>query len=188
MMVTVFADASHCPFTKAAGWGAWAKGEGWKSGITFGGPIRAQVKNSAEAEIAAMTNAIVRLYNGGQLDGATVIMLQSDCLRALQLLLMALPQARPSDHKDGAQVLPQKLNPSPLEDKALGIAREVLSECQSVLVRHVKGHREGGGRNWVNRACDSIAKKHMNAQRGGRMPQKPKKSKKRKKGQKHATG
>lgn len=27
-MVTVFADASHCPLTKSAGWGAWAKGDG----------------------------------------------------------------------------------------------------------------------------------------------------------------
>ena len=27
-MITIFSDASHCPRTKAAGWGAWAKANG----------------------------------------------------------------------------------------------------------------------------------------------------------------
>lgn len=51
-MITVFVDASHCPQTKAAGWGAWAKGHGWERGIACGGPLKMSPLNSSEAEIA----------------------------------------------------------------------------------------------------------------------------------------
>jgi ribonuclease HI len=169
-MITIFADASHCPRTNAAGWGAWAKATGWPQGSSFGGPIRSTVLNSGEAEIAALTNAVIRAHNRGWLTDIPGVMLQSDSLRTLQLVLQATPNASPSDHKDGAKIVAQKLLPSPFEEKALTIITEVLLTIPTVLLRHVKGHREGNGRNWVNRTCDDIAKKHMaveRAKRGG---------------------
>lgn len=164
-VVTVFADASHCPRTKSAGWGAWAKGDGWERGQTFGGEIRSTVLNAAEAEMAAMANALARLHNRGQLQGLRRVMLQSDCLRVLQLILQAIPRAEPSNHKDGAPVEPQKLAMSPMERKGVEIIIDVLADCESILLRHVRGHRPGEGRQWVNRVCDDIARKHMREQR-----------------------
>lgn len=181
MMVTVFADASHCHQTLAAGWGAWAKGDGWERGLTFGGPIKAAVANAAEAEMAAMANAVVRLHNNGKLDGIKRVMLQSDCLRVLQLILQAFPRADPSDHKDGAAVISTRLLPSPMESKGLAVICEVLSDCPTILVRHVRGHQNGDGRQWVNRVCDDIAREHMRAQRvkrgGLKSPKKKRKTK-----------
>lgn len=166
--VTVFADASHCPRTKAAGWGAWAKGDGWERGQTFGGQIKATVMNAAEAEMAAMANALARLHNRGELAGLQRVMLQSDCLRVLQLILQAIPRAEPSNHKDGAPVEPQKLATSPMEKRGLEIIVDVLQDCPTILLRHVRGHRPGEGRQWVNRVCDDIAGRHMREQRSAR--------------------
>ena len=183
MRLTVFADASHCPETFAAGWGAWAKGDGWPTGVTFGGEIKARVINSAEAEMAAMANALVRLHNRGVLAHLDLVMLQSDCLRALQLLLQSVPRAESSDHRDGAQVRQVPLSPTPMEQRGIDVILDVLGGCRSILLRHVKGHKAGEGRQWVNRTCDDIARQHMRAQRvkkGGTNPAK-KKTKRRKK-------
>lgn len=180
--LTVFSDASHCPRTKAAGWGAWAKGDGWERGLTFGGPIKATVLNAAEAEMAAMANALVRLHNQGQMAGQQRVMLQSDCIRVLQLVLQAIPRAEPSNHKDGAPVTRQTILPSPTERRGIQIIVDVLQDCPTILLRHVRGHRPGEGRQWVNRVCDDIAGRHMREERTirGGIPA-PRKRKKRKK-------
>lgn len=161
MKMTVFADASHCPRSKGAGWGAWARRDGWDMGLTFGGPIKATMNNSAEAECAALANAIVRLSNQGHLTGVTWVMLQSDCLRVLQLLVQEDSRFAISDHKDGAAIEPQPLNPKPMEAKAIGIIIDLLKAVPKVYVRHVRGHTPGGGRAWVNEQCDRIARQHM---------------------------
>lgn len=162
-MITVFVDASHCPHTRAAGWGAWAKGDGWDRGITCGGPIKVTTNNSSEAEIAAMAAALQVLADGDCLTFQTV-MLQSDNLRTLQLIYQTLPSCRISNHAESAAIPTSKLHASPTEKSALRIIHAILHQF-NVFVRHVRGHRQGDGRNWVNRTCDDIAKRHMRQQR-----------------------
>lgn len=162
-MITVFVDASHCPNTKAAGWGAWAKGHGWERGITCGGPLKMSPLNSSEAEMAAMAAALQVLADGDCLTFDTV-MLQSDSLRTLQLIRQTLPACRATNHAESVAIPTGKLYASPIEKNALRIIHAILHE-HTVYVRHVRGHQHGEGRNWVNRTCDDIAKRHMRQMR-----------------------
>lgn len=119
--------------------------------------------NSSEAEIAAMAAALQTLADGDCLTFDTV-MLQSDNLRALQLVRQTLPSCRITNHSESAAIPTNQLYPSPLEKKALRIIHAILGQLQ-VYVRHVRGHQHGEGRNWVNRTCDDIAKRHMRQMR-----------------------
>lgn len=161
MMITVFSDASHCPNTKAGGWGAWAKRDGWDAGRTFGGVISPRVLNASEAEAWAIANTLGMLKIENALDGVRTIIVQSDSLRSLSLVRQLLG-ARVSDHADGAKIDMNRLNPSRLEKAAMDQLREVLTPREALIyVRHVRGHKPGGGRSWVNRTCDKIARDHM---------------------------
>lgn len=167
-MITIFADASFCHRTSAAGWGAWAKGDGWDAGSTFGGELKTRCLNAGEAEIAAIANTLITLQRQELLHDE--IMLQSDCLRALQLIRQAVRvkgSVRPvvSNHKRGAPIPASNLIPSPLEKQALDVINLAVVECQTLLLRHVRGHKNGEGRQWVNRKCDEIARTHMERQR-----------------------
>ncbi|WP_375264077.1 hypothetical protein [Palleronia sp.] len=75
MKATVITDASWCPNTKAAGWAAWVKADGYPS-RGFSGVVQQLCKSSNEAEIiaaAAGVGVAFRAY------GATRILIQSDC-------------------------------------------------------------------------------------------------------------
>lgn len=172
-MITVFVDASHCPRTRAGGWGAWAKGDGWERGITFGGALKVTTNNSSEAEIAALAAALQALSEQYGLKRFRTVMLQSDNLRALQLIYMTIDGCRISNHAESADIPTNKLHPTPTEKNALRIIHAILQNHQT-YVRHVRGHQSGEGRNWVNRTCDDIAKRHMRQQRGSRQGHKPK--------------
>lgn len=166
-MITIFTDASHCPNTNAAGWGAWAKRDGWPQGIVIGGPIRTEVLNSGEAEIAAMANALSRLVKEDLLPVGQTIMLQADSHRALQVVAGAIPEAKVHQHADSVPWTGTAICLSPLEKRAAAVIKE-MTAGRTIYLRHVKGHRGGGGRNWVNRTCDQIAKTHMRKQRAQR--------------------
>lgn len=161
MLITIFADASYCPETRACGWGAWAKADAWGSGVTYGGPIRSCPENAAEAEMMAMANAVAVLHSKGLLKDVTAMMLQSDCLRVLQIILQALPDALIKNHDESAEILRSRMSLSLIESIAVDFLRQCCPGGVRVFVRHVKGHRKGDGRNWVNRQCDAIARKYM---------------------------
>ena len=57
-----------------------------------------------------------------------------------------------------------QLAPSAMEAKALVAIRARVSDLD-LLVRHVRGHKRGQQRQWVNRMCDAEARRHMLAER-----------------------
>lgn len=164
-MITLFVDASHCSQTLAAGWGAWAIGDGWDHGRTFGGQISRRVTNSGEAEMAAVEHAVREMGGRGWLGGDDALMLQSDSHRALQLFLVQFPNAEIRNHANSAPFARTNLLPSKAEEIALMNLEQHLTRFKWLFVRHVKGHSEGEGRNWVNRKCDEIAKQNMRRMR-----------------------
>lgn len=165
-MLTLFADASYCSKSQAGGWGAWFKADGMKEGGLIGGTFKTPMTNSAEAELAALANAMTRLCNEGLLAPVSELMIQSDCMRALQLIALLLPGVVRRAHKNGLHVHDGIMTPSPTEKAALNRIGLIRGEANVLLVvRHVKGHSRGGGRSWVNRQCDAIARRHMEAER-----------------------
>lgn len=78
--ITLFADASFCPETKAYGWCYWIKhGTPSTTVIKSGGGLR--IRSSQEAEIEALRQGLREIY-AMALKGKRVVV-QSDCLGAL---------------------------------------------------------------------------------------------------------
>lgn len=161
--VVVFADASFDAKTGAAGWGAWVKADGEES-VTRGGTLRQTTANSTHAELCAIANALAVASLMGVLDGH--VMIQSDCLEALGAIRKTIGAAdRPAA---GGAPAPARRRNLP---KAFLPVIKVISDqlCGlTVSVRHVKGHQDGGGRQWVNRACDRLAKDGMRLARASK--------------------
>lgn len=171
MSMTIFIDASHCHQTRAAGWGAWAKRDGWTKGRVFGGGYRSTMLNAAEAELTGIAEALTRLHADGALAEISHVVVQSDCLRALQLMAIRVSRVSVASAKEnGSSVfLNRGMTPSPTETRALEVIGQI-AERLPIFVRHVKGHSSGKGRSWVNRQCDRIARQHMEAERSRRRP------------------
>lgn len=157
-MITVFTDASFYEKTGQAGWACWIKHAGLATGIFDGGTFKGvQITKAQEAELCAIAKGISRALKASD-DGA--IMVQSDCLVALERIRKAVPSVRISDHKNGAPILMLKrMKLSPVERVALTWIQKA-TEGRSLYLRHVYGHTSGAGRQWVNRECDRIAKQH----------------------------
>ncbi|MGK9084882.1 hypothetical protein KXR64_16975 [Brucella intermedia] len=161
-LITLFVDASHCPSTKVGGWGAWAKQAGWPNGKLFGGAFKGAIPNSAEAELCAIANAMQSLDCHGLLGDGVKVLVQSDCLRALGLIASAVSSCEVNNHPDGCPIQKSTATkPTTLEAKALAVINALVPENQRLGLRHVRGHKAGKGRSWVNRQCDSIAKGYM---------------------------
>jgi len=79
MLVTVIADASWCPRTRAGGWAAWVRAEGTK--IARAGAFKGRAVSSNQAEEWALRNG---MYIAAQVPGVTRLLAQSDCLNMLQ--------------------------------------------------------------------------------------------------------
>lgn len=168
MNLTVFTDASMCPKTGAAGWGAWAKRNDWREGWLFGGPMREPFATSNDAELCAVANALSALRKEGCLADVTLAMVQSDSTAALAILARkGLARLAPHAHGATINVAAVRLHlASETQLAALDVIGRLLSETSlRLLVRHVRGHRRFTSRGWVNEQCDRIAKKHMRARR-----------------------
>lgn len=165
-LLTLFTDASHCPRTLATGWGAWAKADGWAAGAKFSGTVAETAANSGEAELWGVACALEHGAEAGWLAGTPTVMVQCDALRPLDLLVHHMG-ARPQNHEDSFQLSGRGGGyrvVSPSEHRALVRLRLVLEE-RTVLVRHVRGHQQGGTRQWVNNWCHSAAIRHMRQER-----------------------
>lgn len=161
-MLTMFTDASFCHHTQAAGWGAWAKADGWAQGITFGAAFRRPMGTIHDAELCAVVNAVHRLISEDRLVNIGAVMVQSDSMRALTVL-HAHGNAKIRDYAGGHPILTQSaLTLSSIEIIAIDRLQDLLSGSGiEFLVRHVKGHSTGSTRHSVNATCDRIAKTHM---------------------------
>ena len=159
-MITLFCDASFCRQTGAAGWGAWAKGDGWPRGVEFGDRFHMTVASAAEAEICAIANAISALRRQELIKNGERIMIQSDCERALHLIATCVSGVTISDHINGHK-LSSKSKPASISPRERG-AISIIRKFPGLYVRHVYGHKaHDGSRLSINRLCDSIARGHM---------------------------
>ena len=162
--LTLFVDASFCHRTHAAGYGAWAKKAAFDKGLIFGGPLPRGISNAGEAELGGIALALRYLLEQQHLAELDRLMVQSDSLRSLQLISQVLPGVRIANHADAAAVTKVQVAPSAMEAKAL-VAIKARVEQFDLLVRHVRGHKRGQQRQWVNRMCDAEARRHMLAER-----------------------
>jgi ribonuclease HI len=166
MMITIFADASFCPKTGAAGWGSWAIRDGWQRGKFHGGPLRREISSSNTAELCGIASALWKHNRDGDLDEVKSFMLQCDNVTALGFILGKISHARPSRLK-GERNAPvtRALTNNKLCLEALTVIKDIVGK-RGVLVRHVKGHSgTNTGRAWVNHQCDREARRHMEAMR-----------------------
>ncbi len=155
MNMTIFADASFCQ-SGAAGWGVWAKRDGWEKGKLFSGAFRQKMPDICTAEISALANGIYAALE----DDITIVMLQSDSVDALRAVKSAvISRIKPAP---GSTVdVRGEFTPRNEQDRAaLEIIKTKLSG-KIVELRHVKGHSRGGGRSWVNHQCDRLAREGM---------------------------
>lgn len=165
-LVTIFADASFCPKTGAAGWGAWAIRDGWGKGRFMGGPIRRQIRNSTEAEICGLASAVHDLHRAKLLADVEAFILQCDNVAALGSIHHRVPWARWAKSCDARDVAAhfRKTKLRDIEAEAIDAIKQITFG-HAVWLRHVKGHVSGTGRNWVNQQCDAEAGRHMRAMR-----------------------
>lgn len=150
MDVTIIADASFCPDTGAAGYSFWIACERGKDGKH--GAIKAQVKDSTEAEMMALLNGLHYAHKEIFVMPGDVVLLQSDCKNALEILENFETHKRPEI------------------DKLLKFFAHLIKTSEiKVRFKHVKGHTSAatnkGARYAVNRICDKQAKKQMKRKR-----------------------
>ena len=151
MLVTVFADASHCPETKAAGYGCFVK----SSRIShddrdyFSGPIKTKVEDNVCAEMMACVNGVFHAIKSGKLRSGDHVLLQCDCISALRILTEN-SQCNTKSKREAVIHLKMLMR---IHNFTLGF-------------RHVKGHSGiQDARSAVNRQCDKLAREHMQAMR-----------------------
>lgn len=157
--VTMFSDASVFIDRKKSGWGFWIKGDD-RDSMSAGGPIDVFSPSSEVAELDAIANGLTCAEAAGyfrETDG--IIMIQSDSVAALAIV-KAIIGATVNSHAESAQISNRKKPLTPHQAETVARIKGVLSRHNlSVQVRHVRGHKAGGGRNWVNELCDKLAKR-----------------------------
>lgn len=160
-VATIFADASYFSRGKTGSWGCWIKPDGGPA-LVKGGPFIGLLTSSVEAEMRALANALALARSSGAAPDGACVMIQSDCQAALSWVLGAV---KASDHRPaagGVNVIPVLRVQRALENSA-GLRHfvKIAERAQlKILVRHVRGHKSGGGRQYVNRLVDSVAKKN----------------------------
>lgn len=155
--VTLFADASISREKRSGGYGFWAKGDG-RDALSGGGPI-SEFEQSTTAELEALANALTRVSDAGYFrPDDRLVMLQSDSIACLAILRKARRSIQCARHSEGLAVGARK-KPIRARDKpaTTQILKILDQHSLTAVVRHIKGHSEGGGRNWVNQLCDRIA-------------------------------
>jgi ribonuclease HI len=168
---TIFADASYDDRNKAAGWAAWIKADGRASAMASGA-FKALPSTSSDAELLAVANAVHSANRLGMIDDGAEILLQSDSVHAA-IVLWAIPGSNERPHENSATIFPY--NKPKLKDdarKAVEVIRAIVSARRlKVACRHVRGHTEGAGRQYVNRAVDAAARKAMGQAKTSRAPE-----------------
>lgn len=147
MNVTILADASWCPDTKAAGYGFWvASARGKTPG---GGSMRETVSGSLPAEMMAVCNALHAAIDLQLVKSGDVVLMQIDCVAAIKRFTAGYSPAV----KD--------------EKRAYKFFKELTKTHRiAVLFKHVKAHTSGhDARHKSNNHCDTRAKDGMRAMR-----------------------
>lgn len=143
VLVTIIADASFCPETKAAGYGYWVISQRGRNG--GGGSFKNKLDSASAAEMMAVVNAIYFAMKTNVALACDELLIQTDCMAAIDAFL----KRRERLTKD--------------ETAALGVFSKIKARMNlKVSFRHVRGHtRVQDARSITNRLCDSRAKKGM---------------------------
>ena len=131
LYITVFADASHCPRTKAYGWCWWLKhGRPAKTELGVGGGL--PLKGSYQAEVEALRAGLLFIQQSlsKELKGKRIV-IQSDCTGALEAI----------------------------KPEMAALRRLGASMVYTKHVKGHQGHATA--RNSVNTLCDRKAKEQM---------------------------
>jgi ribonuclease HI len=170
--VTIFADASHDPKARVAGWGAWIKADGRRS-ITCGTAMKGRIATASEAELCALANALTVARLRAVLAPGHVVMLQSDCVDALAIIRRRITAVEDRPVTGGVAVIPgkKKRQLSQTHSAAVAVIEAIVVSLQVTLItRHVRGHKRGDGRQWVNGEVDRIARQAMRERRDALKP------------------
>jgi ribonuclease HI len=144
--ITVFADASFCPKSKASGIAFWCRDD--NNILQHSQGIMWDVESNGEAELVALCSAIDFALRHLESEPGYILVAQSDCLEAIEKL----------DGDKGSNL------------NQVAFIAMALSELKrrGVILRtkHVKGHTgKEDARSYVNRWCDHNARKQMRHQR-----------------------
>lgn len=146
MNITVIADASWCPDTKAAGYGFWIASARGK--LPGSGAFKHLIVSSNIAEMKALINALYAGIKENLITTGDHILFQSDCMTAIGYLQQSIPISQNNKY-------------------ALDSFLDIINKYKLTFqVKHVKGHTKGGNaRLNCNIACDRSAKKAMRSKR-----------------------
>jgi ribonuclease HI len=164
--ITVFADASFCDKTKAAGWGAWYRGDGMTSGMYVSGIVPALCTGSHDAEFWGIAMALAKVKEALKGQKPRVIILQCDNVHALAWVKSFLPNAKPvgAHHETHEITNPPRKTPLAMRP-AIDLLRGVDPDCK-IWLKHVKAHENGvTGRSHINERCDRNAYYQMDIRR-----------------------
>lgn len=152
MLVTIFADASFCPKTFAAGWAAWIKSE--RGTYRGDGAMKTIVPDNNLAELYAVINAIKLAFVSEVAVAGDTLLVEADNHRALAILAN------------------RGKNLTILEKKAATLLNGLRSTYDfTIKPRHVKAHcGTAVPRTWVHDDCDKRAKARMQEAREKLVP------------------
>ena len=144
MIVTIFTDASFDDRARAGGWSAWVKyGGAAATTLRFSAPFREKPCSSIGAELAAIANALHLAATRLPLTPDTFVILQTDCVPAIDLL-------------EGRW---RKQRAAFLAACERSINETVAKAGFRLELRHVRAHRHKvDRRSAVNEWCDTAAK------------------------------
>ncbi len=143
MLITIIADASHCPETKVAGYGFWIAGQRGK--MSGSGAMRELCASSTVAEMQAIVNALHTGISTQLIQSNDHVLCQTDSTAAISGL-SGVRVVQNDQEKVTKLLLDQLCN------------RHILT----VEFRHVKGHTgRMEARYASNRHCDIQARREM---------------------------
>lgn len=152
MLITIITDASWCPDTGAAGWGAWIVCT--RGRIITGNAFKQKMRSSSAAELGAVVNAIHTALKSNLIQENDSVLIQSDSLHVVDLISKK-----------------RKIPNRPFEIEAMGFLERWVEKYKLTLrTKHVKGHTSGKTkRTWVNNYVDIMSRKHMRKKRNGNL-------------------
>jgi ribonuclease HI len=140
--ITIIADASYCPNTKAAGYGVWIAGCYGKS--PFEGQLKSPACNNT-AEIMAIANALWHAMHNHLVYANSFVLIQTDSETAIRMFEGKI------EPKNQQQV------------DAKYYVRDIIRRFDlKVTYRHCAGHTNGPSkRSRAQQHCDDRAKRQM---------------------------
>jgi hypothetical protein len=135
--------------------------------LRCGAAMKQPIQSIVEAELCALANALTVAHRHGLLARGSLVMLQSDSICALAIIRGKIPDVEDRPAAAGLSVTPVKrLAPTRLHLAAIAVLRDIVAVRRlSLVTRHVRAHRSGSGRQWVNGEVDRIARAAMRERR-----------------------